>query len=803
MNSPFEAVSADKQDRQDRQGDVNSKCNDGIPAVSVLLLLDKVQMRASKKLTFYILMIMVFGLLIWWIAQKDTILSASAELMSSGTFFQHLKDGFGLFSKLTSTHIQSTIGILLLQIIVILATCRLVALLFKKIGQPAVIGEILAGILLGPSVLGYFFPFVSGFLFPEASLSNIKMLSQFGLILFMYIIGMELDLSMVRKRLQDTIIISHTSTIVPFFLGMLVAYFIFDAYALEETSFLAFALFIGISLSITAFPVLARIIQERGMTRTHLGTIALSSAANGDITAWCLLAAVVAYAQAGTMNSAIYIILFSGIYIVVMFFLVRPVLRVIGDLYYNKEVMSKPLVALMFFILLLSSYITELLGLHALFGAFIAGLIMPENFKFRKIMNEKIEDVALSIFLPLFFVYTGLHTKIGLIQGAEMWLLCGAFILVAIIGKFGSTIIAARVSKESWKNSLYLGAFMNTRGLMELVVLSIGLEMKILPPAIFVMLVLMTLVTTFMTSPLLAFINVCFRASERLKYLKTERLKTDSFKLLLSFGRKSNSQAMLNLAHQMFSMGEKKLDITALHLTVGSDVNPVSAADFEKENFEPVLYDAGKLHLNITTRYDVCNNAVLHICSIVNNENFDFLLVGAGVSMSVLETDVKAVGAWRKLFGTNQPPAIFSPGALIRDKTKEFVEKSRCSVGVFVNRGFVRANHILVIINNENDLFLLSYVKTLHKTTRGLVQLMNHAKPNDDAFTVIENRLSDYLTTMDDTAVTAEKTPTRELLGNADLMLVSYQTWQVISKEYDHILQNMPSTLIIKNNRTQ
>jgi len=705
-----------------------------------------------------------------------------------------VSDGFRLFSFLTMEHIQSNIGILLLQIIVILAACRIVGLLFKTFGQPAVIGEIIAGILLGPSVLGYFFPDLSNFLFPEASLANIKMLSQFGLILFMFIIGMELDLGVVRKRFQDTILISHTSAIAPFFLGMLIAYFIYEEYAFKETSFLTFALFIGISLSITAFPVLARIIQERGMTRTHLGVLSLTSAANGDITAWCMLAAVVAYAQAGTMNSAIYIVLFSLLYIGVMLFLVRPILRVIGDLYYNKEVVSKPLVALMFFILLVSSYITEILGLHALFGAFIAGLVMPENFRFRKIMNEKVEDVALSIFLPLFFVYTGLHTKIDLIQGREMWLLCGIFILAAIVGKFGGALVAARVSKESWKNSLYLGAFMNTRGLMELVVLSIGLEMKILPPVIFVMLVLMTLVTTFMTTPLIAFINVCFRASERLKFYRTEKLKTDSFKLLLSFGRKSNGQVMLNVAHQLFSMGAKKLDITALHLTVGSDVNPVSTADFEKENFEPVLHDAAKLHINITTRYDVCSNPVQHICSIVNNENFDFLLVGAGVSMSALESDVNAVKTWKKLFGTNQPPAIFSPGALLRDKTKEFVEKSQCSVGIFVNRGFTRANLILVIINDESDLFLLSYAETLQKSTHGLVQLINPDNQGD-----VSNVLSDYLQNTEDTALLAEKTLTADVLGSTDLMLVSYQTWQVMAKAYDNILQNMPSTLIIKN----
>ena len=765
-------------------------------------------------MTFYVLMIIVFGLLMYGIAHLGALQYSSGEVVSSGSDIHNLSEGFRLFSFLTSEHIQSTIGILLIQIIVILITCRCVGLLFKKIGQPTVIGEIMAGILLGPSVLGYFFPQVSAMLFPEASLVYIKMLSQFGLILFMFAIGMELDLSIVRKRIQDTILISHASTIVPFFIGMLMAYFIYNDFAYKETPFLSFAFFIGISLSITAFPVLARIIQERSMTRTHLGSLSLAIAANCDITAWCILAALVAYAQAGTLLSAIYNVLFSMVYIGIMVLLVRPVLRVIGDLYHNTEVVSKPLVTVMFLILLLSSYITEILGLHALFGAFIAGMVMPENFRFRKIMNEKIEDISLTLFLPLFFVCTGLQTHIGLIQGKEMWLLCGAFIIAAIVGKFGGTFVAARFSKESLKDSLYMGALMNTRGLMELVVLSIGLEMKILPPVVFVMLVLMTLVTTFMTTPFLSFINVCFRASEKIKFRREEKLKTDSFKLLLSFGRKGNAPVMLNLAHQMFSKGTKKLEVTALHMTVGSDVNPGDTGDFETTNFEPVLSEAGKLNMPLKTRYDVCSNASTHICSIVNDENYDFLLVGAGVSMSALDTDVQAVSGWKKLFfGKSLPPAIFSPGALLRDKTKEFVTNSRCPVGIFVNRGFVRANNILVIINDESDLQLLAYLNILRKTTKGFVQLLNRYKAasgdssrvvtsgamvSGDS-TMVTDALKDYVKSTKDTAITYEKDFTVELLRNADLMLISYHTWQTLSNKYQELLQGMPSTLIIQH----
>ena len=756
-----------------------------------------------KKIAFYIFIIIFFGSLMYFIAKKGMLQHSSNEIITTSFDVNNISNGFNLFSTFTLEHIESTIGILLLQIIVILAVCRIVGMMFKRIGQPVVIGEIIAGIILGPSVLGYFSPQVFTFLFPEESFSYIKILSQFGLILFMYTIGMELDLSVVRKRFHDTVLISHTSTIVPFFLGMLIAYFIYKDYNSAETSFLPFALFIGISLSITAFPVLARIIQERGMTRSHLGSISLASAANGDIMAWCLLAAVVAYAQAGTIVSAMYNIFFFGVYICVMLFFVHPIFKIIGNLYHNKEVMDKSLIAFMFFVLLLSSYITEILGFHALFGAFVAGMIMPENLKFRKIMNEKVEDVSLALFLPLFFVYTGLQTEISLINGLDMWLLCGVFIIAAIIGKFGGTLVAARLSKESWKNSLYMGALMNTRGLMQLIVLSIGLEMNILPPSIFVMLVLMTLVTTLMTSPLISIIKAIFRTSERIRFQRKEVLKTNTFKILLSFGRASNGQVMLDLAYLMFSKGSKRLDITALHLTVGSDVNPVHTKEFEKVSFAPVLYEANKLNLLIRTRYDVCSNAQQHICSIVNNENFDFLLVGAGISMSAFPDDVRAYSIWQKpvrfLFGRNIQNTIFSPGSLIKDKTKEFVESSSCSVGIFANRGFIRADNILVVFNSEKDLVLLDYVKTLQKATNGFVQLMNRVSPMSDDSEAVAIRLSDYLNTAKETTIPFEKNLTTEILKYKDLMIVSYDTWQILLAECDDILLDIPSTFIIRH----
>ncbi|MDR0757415.1 MAG: cation:proton antiporter [Tannerella sp.] len=708
--------------------------------------------------------------------------------------------GFHFFIDMLLEHIRTPFGLLLLQIIVILITGRIVGWLFIRMRQPSVIGEILAGIILGPSILGYFLPDVSLFLFPQESLVNINMLSQFGLILFMYTIGMELDLSEVRKKLQASILISHTSMIVPFFLGVLVAYFIYDTYADRETSFLSFALFIGIAMSITAFPVLARIIQEKKLTRTHLGTISLTSAANGDLSAWCILAVVMAITQMGSIVGAVYNILCFALYMAIMFFVARPLLRMTGDLFHNREVVGKPLIMQVFIFLLLSSYLTEILGLHALFGAFMVGIVMPDNLRFRKIMTEKVEDVSLALFLPLFFASTGLRTEIGLLNTTGMWQLCGLFIVVAIVGKFGSTVISARVVKENWKNSLLLGGLMNTRGLMELVVLTIGYDMHILPPPIFVMLVLMTLVTTFMTTPLLSFINLCFRAKEKFRQRRQMQEK-NMFRVLLSFGRAGSGQVMLDVAHQMFSEGKRKMDLTAFHLTVGPEVNPSQTDSFERISFSSVLHEAKELNIPIHTRYGVAACVEEQIVNVANEEQYDFLLVGAGLQMSDLSNDRDAMHIRHSFFGFFRrflaPQFFAAPGSMIKDKTVCFFEQSRCSVGVFVNRRFIMATHIIVIINSADDLILLDYAKTLAMSTKGAISLLNRSSFISSESENIHRALAEFAGSMDEAVILPEKDVMSESFNGHNFMLISYATWKILAVECEEALKDMPSTLII------
>lgn len=460
-------------------------------------------MRKKTSSVFYVLMIALFGTGIYYILQQGKNLqNTPVKALPPNN-----ASSFSMFQDSLQHSMTAALSVLLLQIVVIVIIVRIFGYLFSKIKQPAVIGEMVAGIVLGPSVLGLFFPSVSHFIFPASSLGNLQFLSQVGLILFMFVIGMELDINVIRKQAREAVIISHASIIIPYTLGMGLALYLYQQFAPANTSFLAFALFMGIAMSITAFPVLARIIQERGITRTHLGVMALTCAAADDVTAWCILAVLIAIIKAGSSVSALFTIVLVVSYVLLMLLAVRPLVKKLYNAYTRKGVISKTMMAIVFMVLLLSAYVTEIIGIHALFGAFMAGVIMPPEMNFRQLIIDKIEDVSMVLLLPLFFVFTGLRTQIGLLNSGALWLTCGLIILVAIAGKLGGSTLAAKVVGQNWKDSLSIGALMNTRGLMELVVLNIGYDLGILSAEIFAMMVLMALFTTFMTNPVLNFIN--------------------------------------------------------------------------------------------------------------------------------------------------------------------------------------------------------------------------------------------------------------------------------------------------------
>jgi len=308
----------------------------------------------------------------------------------------------------------------------------------------------------------------------------------------------------LRQRASAAVLISHAGIAVPCLMGAALALLLYHRMAPAGAPFVPFALFVAISMSITAFPVLVRILQDRGILRTSLGRMAAACAATGDVTAWGLLAFVVAVARSSDFRSAAFCLGLVMVFVAVMFGLVRPNLpRWLGEDAIENAAPSRGLLATVVALVLASAVCTQLLGIRALFGSFVAGLIIPQHGGFRGKLGVRIESLSSVFFLPVFFAFSGLRTEIGLLKGATDWLICGAIIAIATIGKLGGSALAARLVKIPWRESLQLGALMNTRGLMELIALNLGYELHILSQRLFSMLVLMALATTIMTGPLL------------------------------------------------------------------------------------------------------------------------------------------------------------------------------------------------------------------------------------------------------------------------------------------------------------
>lgn len=389
----------------------------------------------------------------------------------------------------------------LMALVTVIAASRIFGLLCERLGQPRVIGEVIAGIALGPSLLGRIAPEATQFLFPSAIMPVLGVLAQLGVILYMFLVGLELNSGLLRSRAHATVAISHASIVLPFLLGALLALWAFPAYAPGGVTFTSFSLFLGAAMAITAFPVLSRILTDLRIERSELGIIALSCAAADDVTAWCLLALVVGVTQANLTGALITVVL-TVIYIIVMFGLARPLLtRLLAPA--DDSRLSRDVTAWVLAAVLGSAVITDLIGVHAIFGAFLLGAVIPHDSQIAKSFRHKLEDVVSILLLPAFFAFTGTRTQIGLLTEAPDWLFCLLIIFVATVGKFGGSLFAARIAGLSWRTSASLGILMNTRGLMELIVLNIGLDLGVISPRLFAMMVLMALVTTIATTPLL------------------------------------------------------------------------------------------------------------------------------------------------------------------------------------------------------------------------------------------------------------------------------------------------------------
>jgi len=754
-------------------------------------------MKAFKNGFFYIAIIGSFSALMYWIVLHGIDLEQGREIILP----ENLKSHWLEFLNAMMHNIKHPLAILLAQIITIILTARLFGWLFMKIGQPSVIGEIIAGIVLGPSLVGYYFPEFSLALFPVESLGNLQFLSQIGLILFMFVIGMELDLKVLKNKAHDAVVISHASIIFPFALGMGLAYFIYQSFAPEGVQFLSFALFLGIAMSITAFPVLARIVQERGLHKTKLGTVVITCAAADDITAWCILAAVIAIVKAGSFISSLYIIGMAALYVLAMIKLVRPFLKRVGDLHNSVENLSKPIVAIFFLTLIISAYSTEIIGIHALFGAFMAGAIMPENVKFRNIFIEKVEDVALVLLLPLFFVFTGLRTQIGLLNDPYLWKITGLIIAVAVIGKFLGSALAARFVGQNWKDSLSIGALMNTRGLMELVVLNIGFDLGVLSPKIFAMMVIMALVTTFMTGPTLDLINWLFKSKQ--EEVPKEISEIRKFKILISFGNPERGKLLLRLANGIIKKMNGNASLTAVHMTPSNELYHFNVETYERDSFAPLVKEATLLNQKITTMFKASVDIDAEIVEVANAGDYDLLIIGVGKSIyegtilgRFLGFTTRIINPDRIINQVTGKESIFE-NSPFDERTKMILSKSKVPVGVFIDKGLEKLDRIFIPIQSDQDDFLLNYAQKLINNSESQITIVDlngvikDSLKMKEVIRAIEQNASNHI------QLVSYKSIESENFNNYDLMLSSVENWKSLIDSKNSWTAELPSCLIL------
>ncbi|WP_009633298.1 cation:proton antiporter [Synechocystis sp. PCC 7509] len=589
---------------------------------------------------------------------------------------------------------MNAVAIVLVEVLIVIGLSRLVGLGCRAIKQPLVIGEIIAGIMLGPSLLGLIAPSLATTLFPAETIPYLFVLSQIGLIFFMFLIGLELNPKYLSGQLEIAVLVSHVSILAPFSLGTLLAVVLYPQLSNGDVSFTAFALFLGAAMSITAFPVLARIITENNLQGTRLGTLALTCAAVDDVTAWCVLALAIAVARTGTINGAIPTIIYSLIYIGLMVTVGRWFLKRVARYYQRVGKMSQLLLAGIYAGVVASALITELIGIHFIFGAFLLGAVMPKDEGLVREIAEKTEDFVLIFLLPIFFAYSGLRTQVGLLNRPELWLLCAGVVAVAISGKYFGTYIAARVSGIENREASALGWLMNTRGLTELIVLNIGLNLGVISPLLFTMLVIMALVTTFMTSPLLE-----WTYPKRLIRLDTVEPETEiglkaevTYRVLVPVANVDTQKGLIQLATAI-----------ALNNSQSAVVHPLSLVELEEDYaFQSMPAEADRLmdkrrqqlEQLITTLEPPDIRAFVQPLVRVTND----VARATEQITSQNKIDLMLVGWHRPAFSTNR----------LGGRVGQILSMAPVDVGVYVDRGQSAIEKLLVAYsgNIHDDLAL-------------------------------------------------------------------------------------------------
>ena len=478
-----------------------------------------------------------------------------------------------------SLHLEP-LALLLAQIVTILIVSRAMGVVFRRLGQPLVVAEIVAGILLGPSLLGAVWPEGMAALFPATGMAWLQGVSQLGLVLFMFTVGLEFDLGLVRNRGTLAVVISQYGILVPLVAGTALALWLYPNFSTADVDFTGFALFMGAAMSVTAFPVLARILAETGLVRTRVGALVLTCAAVDDVTAWCLLAFVIAVVRAGDVIHGLQTTLLAAGFIGVMILAVRPFLARVARRFGTEETLGQAAVAAFLVVLLLSALVSEVIGIHALFGAFLFGAIVPREGPVVRVLTEKVEDLVVILLLPTFFAFTGLRTSIGLVDTPELWAITGFIILVATVGKLVGTAIPARMGGLGTRDSLTLGTLMNTRGLMELIILNIGRDLGVLSPLLFTMMVLMAVVTTLVTSPIVRWLYPPSRAlAESLPTLPA-RAETMAAPILACASHPDTAEGLGRLVRDLCQDPQQPVSVLQLSpLSAQASLFPVHVAD--------------------------------------------------------------------------------------------------------------------------------------------------------------------------------------------------------------------------------
>jgi Kef-type K+ transport system membrane component KefB len=384
-----------------------------------------------------------------------------------------------------------------LQLFVILGACALSRRVMLRIGQPPVVGEMVAGVLLGPSLLGAIAPGISRSLFPEESRASLFIVAQLGLTLYMFAVGLEFRPDLLRNRLRSAVSVSLSGILVPFLLGGVVACWLSreGGFFAPRVSLMMAVLFIGAAMSITAFPMLARIIMEHGLSGTAAGTIALAAGSIDDVAAWILLATVLG----GISGNPLLVVVTLGggvVYTMLCLKMILPLLRRFHMRHGNR----REILWILMMLLGLGAWFTDMIGLYSVFGAFVLGLAVPRGGMAEKTAAQ-ISPMTGALLLPFFFTYSGLNTRIGLLNSSMLWIMCAVIIVAAVAGKLGACYAAARLTGHPHGDAFTIASLMNARGLMELILLNIGLQAGLISQTLFTMLVLMAVVTTLMAAP--------------------------------------------------------------------------------------------------------------------------------------------------------------------------------------------------------------------------------------------------------------------------------------------------------------